>query len=38
MPFGLPAAKDFKIIYLSNLLTMIVHDEGYSRNMSYKQQ
>ena len=32
--FGLHAPKDFKIIWLSNLLINNVPDESYSRNMS----
>jgi hypothetical protein len=27
------APKDFKIIWLSNILALIVPDEGYSRNV-----
>jgi hypothetical protein len=30
--FGFPATKDFKIIWLSNVLTLSVADEGYSKN------
>jgi hypothetical protein len=30
MPFSLLTPKDFKIIWLSNLLTIYVPDEGYS--------
>jgi hypothetical protein len=29
-PFGYFAPKDFKMIWLSNILTFSVHDEGYS--------
>jgi hypothetical protein len=31
--FGFLAHKDFKIIWLSNILALIVPDEGYSRNV-----
>jgi hypothetical protein len=31
-PFGFLAPKDFQIIWLSNLLILSVHDEGYFRN------
>ena len=34
MPFSFLAPKDFKIIWLSNILTLSVADEGYSRNAS----
>ena len=34
-PFGLLATKNFGIIWISNLLTMSIPEEGYSRNMSY---
>ena len=33
-PLGLLASKTFKIIWLSNLSTLSVHDEAYSRNSS----
>jgi len=33
-PFGLVAPKNFRIISLSNILTMNVADEGYSKNAS----
>jgi len=32
--FGVPAYKNFSLIWLSNLLTMIIFDEVYSRNAS----
>ena len=32
LPFGLLAPMDFYIFWLSNLLTMIGTNEGYSRN------
>jgi hypothetical protein len=35
--FGFPATKDFKIIWLSNILTLSVPDEGYSKNASRAQ-
>jgi hypothetical protein len=31
-PFGFLAPKHFKIIWLSNILTLNISDEGYSRN------
>jgi hypothetical protein len=30
MPFDFLAPKDFKIIWLSNILALSLHDEGYS--------
>jgi hypothetical protein len=33
-PFGFLAPKDFKIILVSNILSLGVPDEGYSRNTS----
>jgi hypothetical protein len=33
-PFGLLAPKTFKIIWFSNLSTLSIPDEGYSRNVS----
>jgi len=33
-PFDFLAHKDFKIIWLSNILTLSVPDAGYSRNVS----
>jgi hypothetical protein len=35
MPFGFLAHKDIKIIWLSNIFTLSVPDEGYSRNVPY---
>jgi len=32
--FGVTAYKNFSLIWLSNLLTMIIFDEVYSRNAS----
>jgi hypothetical protein len=34
MPFDFVAPKDFKIIWLSNILNLSVPDEGYNRNAS----
>ena len=34
-PFGLLAPKTYKIIWLSNLSTLSVPDQGYSRNASH---
>jgi hypothetical protein len=36
-PFGFLAPKDFSIIWLSDLLTMSILNEGYFKNMSYIQ-
>jgi hypothetical protein len=33
MPFDFLAPKDFKIIWLSNILGLSVPDEGYSKNV-----
>jgi hypothetical protein len=34
-PFGFLVPKDFKIIWLLNILSLSVSDEDYSRNASY---
>ena len=32
---GFLAREDYQIIWLSNLMTLSIPDEGYSRNVSY---
>jgi len=33
-PFDCPAPKDFKVMWLSNILTLTLLDEDYFRNVS----